>query len=219
MSDILIYTDGLRRDLRRLAHGQLVERAPLSWRLRNLPHLIPGWIAVQLARTFTRLTGIPTMTSCLRIRKIVGGSGGLHIVDYGIVSYRVVTNAGVNYLTDAFQGTVEPELMKFHAIGTGTNAEAAGDTGPQTEWTSGNYSGGVRPTGSLGEGASANIFRTVGTNTKTDAGTSAVTEHVLMSSATIGAGTAWDRSVFAAINLSQGDGLQTTYELTTNSGG
>lgn len=136
---------------------------------------------------------------------------------FGLASLRVVTTAGVNFIVDAFQNSVELEILKFHALGTGTTAEAIGDTALVTEWTSSEYA--ARATGSLTEGASANIFRTVGTNTKLNSGTSAVTEHGIFSSATIGAGTLLDRSVFSAINLNQNDAIQSTYDLTISAGG
>ena len=139
------------------------------------------------------------------------------IEDYGVVSHKVVTTAGVNFLVDAFQNTTEVENFKFHGIGTGTNAEAIGDTALQTELTT-EYTGNVRATGSQTEGASANIYRTVGTNTL-DSGTPAITEHGLFSASS--AGTLWDRSIFSAINLvgANGDGLQTTYDGTFAAGG
>jgi hypothetical protein len=46
-----------------------------------------------------------------------------------------------------------------------------------------------------------------------------VTEHGLFSASS--AGTLWDRSKFSAINLvgANGDGLQTTYDMTASAGG
>lgn len=101
--------------------------------------------------------------------------------------------------------------MKFHGIGTGATAAAEGDTGCQTELTTQYNPDNTRATGSLTE-ASASVFRTVGTNT-VDA-TAAVTEWCLLSQAATGGGTMWSRVVFSTINLSSGDSLQTTYDLT-----
>jgi len=142
------------------------------------------------------------------------------VLDYGLASLRVVTTAGVGFIVDAFQNIVEVEIMKYHAIGTGTNAEAVGDTALQTELTTQYNPDNTRATGSLTEGASANIFRTVGTNTL-DSGTPAVTEHMILSQAATGGGTGLDRSVFSAINLvgANGDGLQSTYDCTFSAGG
>jgi hypothetical protein len=145
---------------------------------------------------------------------------GGHVVDYGVVSTRVVTNAGVNYLVDSLQGTVEPENLRYHGFGTGTNAESASDTALQTELTTQYNPDNTRPTGSLGEGASANVFRTVGTLTPDSGGTIAITEHGIFSQAGTGGGTLLDRSVFAANNITAGsDSLQATYDLTLSSGG
>lgn len=142
------------------------------------------------------------------------------VEDYGVVSRKVITTAGVNFLVDAFQNIVEPEILKYHGIGTGTNAEAIGDTALQTELTTQYNPDSTRATGSLTEGSSANIYRTVGTNTL-DSGTPAITEHGILSQAATGGGTLWDRSVFSAINLvgANGDGLQTTYDMTASAGG
>jgi hypothetical protein len=139
------------------------------------------------------------------------------ISDLGLVSLKLVTTAGVNFIVDAFQNLVELELMRFHGIGTGTNAEAVGDVALQTELTTQYNPDSTRATGSLAEGASANIFRTLGTNT-VDASV-AITEHGILTQAATGAGTLLDRSVFSAINLASADSLQSTYDLTVNSGG
>jgi hypothetical protein len=186
-------------------------------RIRNLRHLLPGLLMATAARTFTRLTGIPTIVGSLRIRHLL--AGGHTVIDYGVVSYRVVTNTGVQFLVDSLQNLVEPELLKYHAIGTGVVAEAATDAALGAEWAGADYTGGVRAAGTQGEGAAANVYRTTATNTKASAGVSAVTEHMLMSQAATGGGVGLDRSVFAAFNLNQNDGLQTQYDFTINSGG
>jgi hypothetical protein len=141
------------------------------------------------------------------------------VEDYGIVSRKVVTTAGVGFIVDAFQNLVELENMKFHGIGTGTTAEAVGDTALVTELTTEYNPNSTRATGSTTENG-ANVYRTVGTNTL-DSGTPAVTEHGLFTQAATGGGTLLDRSVFSAINLNgaNGDGLQSTYDLTCTAGG
>lgn len=140
--------------------------------------------------------------------------------EYGVVCRKVITTAGVNFLVDAFQNSTELENLKYHGIGTGNTAEAAGDTALVTELTTEYNPNSTRATGTTTEGASANIYRTVGTNTL-DSGTPAITEHGVFSQAATGGGTLWDRSVFSAINLdgTAGDGLQSTYEATFSSGG
>lgn len=133
--------------------------------------------------------------------------GDGRVEDIGLVSTKVVTDAGVAFLVDALQGTVEPELLRFHAMGTGTTAEAADQTALVTEVE-------TRTSGTLAEGASANIFRTVGTISFT--ATRAITEHGIFSASS--AGTMLDRSVFSAINGISGDAIQFTFELTLPSG-
>jgi hypothetical protein len=136
--------------------------------------------------------------------------------DYGLVSTRVVTTAGVNFIVDAFQNLVELENMKFHAAGTSSAVEAAADIAPTTELTTQYSSDNTRPTGTTTEGATGNIYRSVGTVT-VDAGVT-VTEHALMAAAS-GAAACLDRSIFTGIVLISGEGIQFTYELTCNSGG
>lgn len=189
----------------------------LAWHVRNRlrPGYWLGYIAVFLAKAFSALTGIPTLTSALSLTKIDALTGQL--INYGVVGVRVVTTAGVNFLVDALQGTVEPEILKFHGIGTTNTAEAIGDTALAAELTTVYNPDNTRATGSLTEGASANIFRTVGTNTVD--GTAAIVEHGIFSQAATGGGTLLDRTIFSTINLGSGDSLQSTYDLTVNSGG
>lgn len=189
-------------------------REVVAWRLRMLPRL--AWQAgrVAVACAVGRWCGTPVLYGRLALR-LVRADG--RVLDLGIASYRVVTTAGVNFLVDAFQGTVEPEVMKYHAFGTGTNSEAVGDTGLQTELTTQYATDNTRPTGSQTEGASANIYKTVGTLDPDSA--VAITEHAIMSQAATGGGTCLDRSVFSAVNVAaSGDTLEATYELTIAAG-
>lgn len=129
------------------------------------------------------------------------------VEDVGLVSTKVVTDAGVQYLVDALQNLVEPENFKYHASGTGTTAEAASQTALVTEVA-------TRTAGSQTEGASANIYRTVAIITYS--ATLAITEHGLFSANA--AGTMLDRSLFSAINVVSGDSIEFTYDLTLPSG-
>lgn len=183
------------------------------YRAKNLINVWRGFRRAAVAYIF----GIPTHFGVLYATKINKFTG--EIVEYGVVSMRVVTDTGVAFIVDAFQNSVELENMKFHGYGTGTNAEAAGNTALQTELTTQYPTDNTRPTGTTTEGASANIYRSVAT-LDPDADV-AITEHMLLSQAATGGGVGIDRSVFSAINLSGagGDTLQTTYELTFTSGG
>lgn len=179
------------------------------WRLRNIPHLWRGFWRITLAR-LNRIPHFYGQLSLVVIRK--DGAWA----DYGLASLRVVTNNGVGFIVDAFQNLVELENMKYHGLGTGANAEAAADSALQTELTTQYNPDSTRATGSTTE-TSANIYRTVGTNT-VDA-TAAVTEHGILSQAATGGGVLFDRSVFSVVNLASGDSLQTTYDLTLTAGG
>jgi hypothetical protein len=193
-----------------------VRKAPLSWRLRNLPNLLRGLPGVLAAWTVFYLFGIPSMIGSLRLR-VAHADGSF--TDYGLVGMRVVTTVGVGYIVDAFQNIVEVENMKFHGFGTGGTAEAVGDTALVTEETTQYNPDSTRPTGSTTEGASGNIYRTVGTYSPDSGATRAITEHGIFSQAAAGGGTLLDRTLFSVVNLVAGsDSLQATYDLTFTAG-
>lgn len=192
-----------------LPQGGLPEEVA-RWRAANLPNLWRGLRRVVMARLF----GLPHLYGQLVLDVIRADGRRLH---YGLASLRVVTTAGVGYIVDAFQNSVEVENMKYHGLGTGTNAEAVGDTALQTELTTEYSSDNTRATGTTTEGASANIYRTVATNTVD--GAAAVTEHGILSQAATGGGVLLDRSKFSVINLASGDSIQSTYDLTFSAGG
>jgi hypothetical protein len=205
---------GMRGLLATIARGLPVARGlswrVFAWRVKNLPNLWRGsWRAL-----LGVVLGVPFVYGVLHLRlKRADGT----IIDYGVASLRVITTTGAGYIVDAFQNLVESENMKFHGLGTGATGEAVGDTALQTELTTQYNPDNTRATGSLTEGASANIFRTVGTNTVDAA--AAVTEHGILSQAATGGGVLLDRSVFSVVNLANGDSLQSTYDLTINTGG
>lgn len=179
------------------------------WRIKNLPNLIRGYRRVLMAQLF----GIQAVVGSLYLSKTTLQGR----VDYGLASMRVVTTAGAAFLVDALQGTVEPEILKYHGFGTGSNAEAVGDTALHTELTTQYETDSTRPTGSLTEGASSVVFRTVG-SLDPDAAV-AITEHGIFSQAATGGGTLLDRSLFTAVNVAaSGDSLQATYDFTITAG-
>jgi hypothetical protein len=139
------------------------------------------------------------------------------IQDYGLASCRVVTDAGVQFIVDAFQNLTELENMKYHAVGTSTSAEAAAQTALGTELTTQYSTSNTRPTGTLGEkSGDAKTYETTATVTVSSG--VAITEHGIFSAATSGTGVLLDRSQFAAVNLATGESLQATYQLTFPSG-
>lgn len=183
------------------------------WRLSNARKLMAGVPRLTMARAL----GLPHFYGALYF-KVFRGNG--RIEDLGLVGLKLVTTAGVNYIVDAFQNTTELENLKYHGFGTGTTAEATGDTALVTELTTQYAADNTRPTGTTIEGASANIYRTVATLAPDTGGTIAVTEHGVFSQAATGGGVLLDRTVFAAVNLVAGsDSLQVTYDLTFSAGG
>lgn len=185
-----------------------------QFRTANIPHLWRGMRKLLVARAFRT----STITGALWAVKTKGDTG--EALDLGLISLRVVTTAGVNKIvallntTDAVTGV----NFKYHGYGTGTTAEAIGDTALVTELTTQYNPDNTRPTGTQTVGGSSNIYRTVATITP-DSGSPVLREHGVFSAAT--AGTLLDRTLFAAITLDTtvGDSLQTTYEMTVAAGG
>ena len=138
-------------------------------------------------------------------------------LDLGLISARVVTTAGVNYLVRTFQNLDEPELLRFHGMGTGTTAEATSDTALAAELTTQYTTTSTRPQGTLAQGGTANVFQTVATVSVKAA--AAITEHGIFTQAAAPGGTLLDRSVFAVVNLAANESIQFTYELTLPAGG
>lgn len=159
-----------------------------------------------MRKCITNFGGDINYFSTLRGR-LIRADGG--VVDLGILGTKAVTDVGVAFIVDAFQNTTEVENMKFHDSGTGTTAENASDTALETKVETG------RTSGTTTEGASANIYRTVGTISYT--ATRAITEHGIFSASS--GGTLLDRTVFSAVNVGNGDSIEFTYELTFPSGG
>lgn len=184
------------------------------WRLRQLPRISWQFAKVMLAVKFGRRCGVRTMYGCSFLHSTRGG------VTYprGFGSFRVVTDAGVQFIVDALHASATIANLKFHGFGTGTTAESAGQTALVTELTTEYAVNNTRPTGTQTEGASANIYRTVGTLAP-DADV-ALTEHAVFDQAANSGGTMLDRSKFPVVNLvaANGDSEAITYEFTMPSG-
>jgi hypothetical protein len=209
--------EGSFRPTGALSARRIRPRGPgFGWKLRNNLRwtFIKGWIAAKIIAPFANAWGVATLMGDLAIR--VRRADGTWI-DYGVVSRRLITDAGVAFIVDDWDGSVtDITNFKYHGCGTGTNAEAAGDTALQTESTTALNPDSTRATGTQSQPA-ANQLRSVGTLTF-DA-SAAVTEHGLLSQAATGGGTLWDRSVFSAINVVSADSIQFTYTATLSSGG
>ena len=138
-------------------------------------------------------------------------------VNLGLIATRLITDTGVGFLVDDWDNNgTDLTTMNFHGCGTGTNAENQTDSALQTESTTALNPDNTRATGTRSQPA-ANQYRSVGTLTF-DA-SAAITEHGLLSSATVAAGVLWDRSQFSAINVVSGDSIQFTYTCTVSAGG
>jgi hypothetical protein len=153
--------------------------------------------------------GVVTFEGELQAKVLRAGG---EVADLGVVSRRVVTDAGVAFMVDDWDAdSLNISNYNFHDSGTGVVAENVTDTdlgtpaGPTT-----------RATGTKSQPA-ANQIRSVGTIAYTS--TLAITEHGLFDNATRGTDNLWDRSVFSAINVVSGDSIQFTYTLAITAGG
>lgn len=125
----------------------------------------------------------------------------------GVVSRHLVTNAGVAFLAACFTNASEPETINYHAIGTGTTAEAVTQTALVAEVE-------TRVAGTQSN-PSANVYRTVGLLTA--AADRVIEEHGVFTA--IVAGTLWDRSLLGTQTLRAGSQLEVTYNVTWAAGG
>lgn len=191
--------------------------------VRECLKYLPVHMATELIDRISSITILESALSIVHLQKIEEHlhNGVVFVqqrpLDYGIVSRKVVTTAGVGFLVDAWQNSVELENMKYHGVGTNNTAESSSDTALGAESTTALNPDSTRATGSTTEGASANIFRSVGTLTADN--TIAAVEHGLFSQAATGGGVLWDRSIFSTVTLVSGDSIQFTYDLTASAGG
>jgi len=180
----------------------------LRWFLVNWLHWqqFKALIGVFLVQPVARFFGL--MTAYGRLEAVLVKTDGKRI-NYGVLGYRLVTTAFVNFVVDQLQ--TETSVFgdfKYHDSGVGITDPAIGDTDIETT------DGESRATGTQTEGA-ANAYVSVGTISYTT--TKAITEHGLFNAST--GVTLMDRSEFAAINVVSGDSIQFTYTLTVSAGG
>jgi hypothetical protein len=188
--------------------SNLATPAPFFWRLSNVLRwsYIKGWIANFITVPIANKFGI--MTAMGKLEAVLNKADGTR-VNYGVLGYRVVTTAFVNFVVDQLQ--TETSVFgdfKYHDSGVGSTAENITDTGIETT------DGESRATGTQTESA-ANAYRSVGTISYTT--TKAIVEHGLFND--VSAGTLMDRTVFSAVNVVNGDSIQFTYTLTVSAGG
>jgi hypothetical protein len=188
----------------------VAKKVSLLWKLKNnlRPSFLRGFIGAKYIAPLARSFNLMVAYGELRIKHLHNGVW----TDYGVVSYNVITDAGVAFLVDDWDNDAKDiTTLHFHGCGTGTNAENQTDTALQTESTTALNPDSIRATGTESQPA-ANQLRTVGTLTF-DA-SAAVTEHGVFDQAATGGGTLWDRSQFSAINVVSTDSIQFTYTAT-----
>ena len=184
-----------------------------DWRRDNAANIFRGMRHQLRARRVARRHHLPHFWSQLYLA-VIRADG--QRTELGLAGMRMVTDAGVEFIVDAFQNSVELELMNFHGIGTGAGAEAVTETALVTELTTEYNPDNIRATGAQGENG-ANVYQTVGTNVVDSA--VAIIEHGILTQAAVGGGVLLDRTLFAVVNLGDGDSLESTYELTVTAGG
>jgi len=214
-----------------------------GWRLRNAARwsFIKGWLAAHIIAPVANWWGVCTVMGelAIKVRRVDDDTRAVYRkmrergasldeieryleahgtwVDYGTVGYRVITDAGVAFIVDDWDNSgTDMTTLNFHGIGTGSTAEAVGDTALVTESTTALNPDNTRATGTRSQPA-ANQYRSVGTLTA-DAQIIA-REHGLFSTSGTGTGSLWDRTVYGTITLESADSLQATYTATLSSGG
>lgn len=137
------------------------------------------------------------------VAPFLGSYGNMKVIGNG------VPTVGKALIAGRLNGSGAPAVADYIAVGTGTNAFAAGDTALQTE-TSG--SGLTRAQGTV------SLVTTTTTNDTaqvlksfTVTGTVAVTESGVFNASSVG--TLLCRQVFSAINVVNGDTLQITWKV------
>lgn len=161
----------------------------------------------RLENTVSLLRGELTITSSSLSAVVVRADGSRE--DKGVICRKKVTQAFVKRIASEMAGNFSnADAWKYHDTGTGTTAASNADTVLET------------PTGNA---------RVAGTQVDTSTGTTgnyqsvatlnygssfAVTEHGLFNASA--SGTLFDRHVFAALNVDNGDSIQFTYTFTLN---
>lgn len=121
----------------------------------------------------------------------------------------LVTTVGKALVAGRLMASGAPAAATYIAVGTGTNAAAAGDTALQTELAT---SGLSRVSGTVSLVTTTTTNDTAqNTTTFTVSGTQAVTESGILNAASTG--TLLCRQVFSAINVVSGDSLQITWKI------
>lgn len=125
----------------------------------------------------------------------------------------LVTNGGMSSVAALMSGVVATNVFQYIALGTGTNAAAATDTGLQTEIGDAGLTRGTATMSLVTTDVAFDTLQAVFSFSVT--GTKAVTESGLFNRGlpTSNASTMLARQVFSAINVVSGDTLQITWKI------
>ena len=178
--------------------------------IRTVARRLPEDVAREL---IDRVAGLAFIETSLRLVYLPLNQPA---VDLGIVSRKKFTSSAATFIAARMSGVSAANIanFNFHGLGTGVAAESNANTALGTELTTEYAVNNTRPTGTQSTPGSTNIYQTVGMNTLDAAGPTAITEHGIFDQASNAGGTLLDRSVFSAVNLMNGDGLQSTYQFT-----
>lgn len=121
----------------------------------------------------------------------------------------LITSAGKAGAASRLNGSGSEAVFTYIALGTGTNAAAAGDTTLQTELAASGLSR-VNATASRVTTSVTNDTAQLA-NTFSVSGSAAITEAGILNAASLG--TLLSRLVFSAINVVNGDSLAVTYKI------
>jgi hypothetical protein len=214
---------------RQLTHAELLyhglpragqPREVREWKARQANEFLHGLAGVKAAAKLARRHHLMAPYGLLWLQKITASG---QATDLGLVSCKIVTTDGVDYIANNFAATASYSVanFKFHGIGTSSTAAVVGDRALVTELTTQYSTDNVRPTGTQVKGGTG-IYTTVGTVT-VDASVAA-TEWGLFTQAATGAqsqpaNSMLDRVVYTVVNLASGDSLQATFTLTFPNGG
>ncbi len=201
--DLMIRLNGQPVGAKKRINGRPV----WMWKMQNAarPGYIKGWLA--------RYVGMP-IASAFGLMSAIGELRGEYhthdgqVIDLGVMGRRVITTVAVNFLVDQMEtSSGEIAAFDYHASGTGTTAENVTDTAMETDSA-------VARTNGTPSQPSANIYQSAGTMAYTSG--LAITEHGLFNAST--SGSLWDRTVFSAINVVNGDSIAFTYQVTFTAG-
>ncbi len=121
----------------------------------------------------------------------------------------LLVTAGKGLISGRINGVGAPAAPTYMAIGTGTNAAAAGDTALQTESTGNGYDRVAATLTTQTTDVANDTNQSVASWTVTSS--NAITEMGILNAASVG--TLLVRNVFSAYNLQNGDTFQITHKL------